>query len=80
MAWKERDPGNILYMCPANERQRYNVTSSLIGWTHSQNDPWGHRLDLVLSTDDADQRDYQFNLGYITNSGPLLWTYETNFR
>ena len=26
-------------MRPANERQRYIVTSSLIGWTHTQNDP-----------------------------------------
>ena len=27
-------------MCPANERRRYNVTSSLIGWVHTQNDLW----------------------------------------
>ena len=27
-------------MRPANERRRYNVTSSLIGWAHKQNDPW----------------------------------------
>ena len=27
-------------MRPANERQRYNVTSSLIGWALSQNDSW----------------------------------------
>ena len=27
---------NILWMHPANERRRYNVTSSLIGWAHSQ--------------------------------------------
>ena len=26
-------------MHPTNERQRYNVTSSLIGWVHSHNDP-----------------------------------------
>ena len=35
-----RYQGIILGMCPANERQRYNVTPSLIGWVHSQNDPW----------------------------------------
>ena len=29
----------ILCMRPANERRRYNVTSSLIGWPHTQNDP-----------------------------------------
>ena len=32
--------GIILCMGSANERRRYNVTSSLIGWVHSQNDPW----------------------------------------
>ena len=31
--------GIILYMCPANERRWYNVTSSLIGWAHTQIDP-----------------------------------------
>ena len=31
-------PGIILCMCPANGRRRYNVTSSLIGWAHTQND------------------------------------------
>ena len=29
-----------LWMRPANERRRYIVTSSLIGWVHSQNYPW----------------------------------------
>ena len=32
--------GIILYMCPANERRRYIVTSSLIGWAQTQNDPY----------------------------------------
>ena len=27
-------------MRPADERRRYNVTSSLIGWAHAQIDPW----------------------------------------
>ena len=33
----------ILWMRPANKRRGYFVTSSLIGWAHSQNDPciWG---------------------------------------
>ena len=30
----------ILCMRPANEGRRYNVTSSLIGWAHTLNDPW----------------------------------------
>ena len=29
----------ILCMRPANERRRYNVTSSPFGWVHTQNDP-----------------------------------------
>ena len=29
-----------LCMRPANERRRYNVMSSLIGWAHAQNNPW----------------------------------------
>ena len=29
--------GTILCMCPANERWRYSVTPSLIGWAHTQN-------------------------------------------
>ena len=32
--------GIILCMRPANERRRYKVTSSLIGWAHAQNDAW----------------------------------------
>ena len=34
--------GVILCMCPTNERRRYIVTSSLIGWAHTQNDPCCH--------------------------------------
>ena len=33
-------PGVILGMGSANERWRYNVTSSLIGLAHAQNGPW----------------------------------------
>ena len=31
--------GINLCMCPANERRHYIVTSPLIGWAHTQNDP-----------------------------------------
>ena len=33
--------GGRIFLCmrPANERRRYNVMSSLIGWAHAQNDP-----------------------------------------
>ena len=31
-----------LGMHPANERQHYTVTLSLVGWAHTQNDPWSN--------------------------------------
>ena len=40
-----RDSGIILCMRPANGRPLYNVMSSLIGWAHTQNDPWGLGTD-----------------------------------
>ena len=39
-------------MRPANERRCYIVTSSLIGWAHTQNDPWPYLENvqtLILS-------------------------------
>ena len=35
-----RTSGIILSMRPANERCRYTVMPSLIGWAHTRNDPW----------------------------------------
>ena len=32
-------PANERFMRPANERRRYNVMLSLIGWAHTQNHP-----------------------------------------
>ena len=37
----------ILCMRPANERWRYTVALSLIGWVHTQNDPWSYRVFIV---------------------------------
>ena len=39
--------GIILPMSPTNKRRRYMVTSSLIGWTHTQNDPCAHHHVLL---------------------------------
>ena len=36
----------IVYMGPANERRRYTVTPSLIGWAHTQNDPCSRFINL----------------------------------
>ena len=32
--------GIIMCMRPVKERRHYTVTSSLIGWAHTQKDPW----------------------------------------
>ena len=42
--------GIVLCMPPANERQRYNVTSSLIGWAHAQNYPFTIICDHDVSS------------------------------
>ena len=41
---KKKNIGDVVFrdlfcMHPANARRRYNVTSSLIGWAHTQNNP-----------------------------------------
>ena len=40
--------GIILYVRPANDRQCYNVASSLIGWAYTQNDPCDYGQVLRL--------------------------------
>ena len=44
--------GIILGMDSANERRRYIVTPPLIGWAHTQKDPWilHTKLDLMLQS------------------------------
>ena len=42
--------GIILFMRPANERRGYIVTSSLIGWAHIQNDPYGDFTSFIDSS------------------------------
>ena len=37
--WGDTTPGLILGLHPANERQRYKVTPTLIGWVKTQNQP-----------------------------------------
>ena len=39
----------ILYMRPVNERWHCSVKASLIGWAHTQNDPWISHSDLFVS-------------------------------
>ena len=52
-------------MGSANERRRYYVTPSIIGWAHTQNDPWitcglwteiSAEADFVKSQDMQDPR------------------------
>ena len=44
----DQNTGIILGMGSANERRRYNVTSSLIGWAHTHNDPWKHNTSHIF--------------------------------
>ena len=39
--------GTFLGMGSANDRRYHNVMSSLIGWAHTQNDPWCWSMDAV---------------------------------
>ena len=43
-------PGIVLCMHPANNRRCYNVTSSLIGCSHTHNDPCKTHISISLST------------------------------
>ena len=45
--------GIILCMPPANERWRYSVTPSLIGWVHTQNDPFTPSPDVQAGSSPA---------------------------
>ena len=56
-------PGVILCMCPANERWRYNVTSSLIGCARTKNDPCIPRDFSFKMTGD---RKHALNLTFTT--------------
>ena len=58
--WTNDDlAGIILWMRSTNARRRYTVTSSLIGWAHSQKDPW-LRVNHTTGT--------HFNIHFIRNS------------
>ena len=44
---EDKFAGIVLCIHPANERRRYIVTSSIIGWVHTQNSPWVWHLCLL---------------------------------
>ena len=41
--------GIILGMGSANERRRYIITPPLIGWAHTQNDPWYNPISFEIT-------------------------------
>ena len=47
------DAGIILWMRPANERWRYTVPSSFIGWAHTQTDPWWWLLSRYATAESS---------------------------
>ena len=50
--------GIILCMLPANERRRYSVTPSLIGWAHTHNAPclWAAFTFMILLNKEVDKK------------------------
>ena len=50
--------GIILWMCLDNERRRWIVTSTLIGWAHTQNDPCKFVLQVLTSMDQIHLNDF----------------------
>ena len=68
----------ILDMGSANERRRYIVTLSFIGWAHTQNGPWGDdkgvRVTLVLHCI-ADSQPYSLSLFHSTSPRSLFCFY-----
>ena len=58
--------GIILGKGLVNKRRYYNITSSLIGWAHTQNDSWGYNTMMhhsVLCIIYITSNDYEINLG-----------------
>ena len=47
---KKENPGLILGLRPANERRRYKVTPSLMGWAQTKNQPWKSECYHLLPT------------------------------
>ena len=52
-AYPHTNTGLILGLHPANERRRYFVTTSLIGWAQTKNQPW-NSTSLVQFQSDPD--------------------------
>ena len=89
MTYSHHVSGIILWMRPTNERRRYNVTSSLIGWAHLQNDPWcifkqtpgyslqngpAFRVWPLLLTKIYDHMTSQWDLFFYLRSSKCLWS------
>ena len=53
--------GLILGLCPTNERRRYKVTPSLIGWIQTYNQPWQGR---VCVSDHGVKKFIQIHISY----------------
>ena len=71
--WAVRHPWSVIILCirSANERRCYNVTSSLIGWAHTQNEPCWYSV--------VPQQQYIFS--QILNKHPIarLWGQDMEF-
>ena len=65
--WAVHTAALILGLCPANERRRYIVTTSLIGWAQTYNQPWySDVFDVFRSKHGMSRRSFYVAL-HVTN-------------
>ena len=85
--WKEMSyrlyAGVISCMNPANEQCCYIITSSLIGWAHTQNDPcichvFSHWLSPCSTTDIKQTQINTFSMGYLKRMIKIFYNYVSN--
>ena len=63
--------GIVLWMRPANERWRYTVTPSFIGWAHTQNDPCSGCKSIVSVITCSTCNFLKYNRKFKTRVWPL---------
>ena len=62
-----QNTGINLGMHPANERRRYNVTTSVIGWARTLTDPWKYSQLTRVGVNSIPELELQLNSN--SNSG-----------
>ena len=66
-SWPLLMQGSYFWMRPSNERRRYNVTSSLIGLAHAQNNPCWCDMPLELCLHHGHNAEWHHDLWIMLN-------------